>query len=346
MLIKAAATLRTEFFVTQTVAHFQERHELNQPPFAEVEVWLDDSLPMDQVVGTQGELSYGALGAEPRLFRGIVDSIELVAHLSPDPEDLQLVYRLRICSVLSLLERSVASEIFQEKTVQQIVSAVLEAHGILSAQQVWRLNGSYPTREYCVRYQESALAFVNRLLEAEGIGYSVEPMGDDQEQVVFFDRSSAAPIIDSPESLPVRDASRLQDAGEAIYGVDDATSVVSGAVALRDYDFEHPTLDLTASAVGDAHTDLEVYDYPGGYITPADGSRLAQLRLEELAAGSAVRTIETDAMHIRVGRKLVIDSDDAGSSEWFVVALENQLKAEEATDQHNHFECLARLIPL
>lgn len=346
MLIKAAAVLRTEFFVTQTVAEFRERHELNQPPFAEAEVWLDDSLPMDEVVGSQAELSYGTLGTEWRVFRGIVDSIELVAHLTPDPEDLQLVYRLRICSSLSLLERSVGSEIFQEKTVQQIVSAVLEAHGILSAQQVWRLNGSYPTREYCVRYQESALAFINRLLEAEGIAYSVEPLGDDQEQVLFFDRSSAAPVIDSPDSLPVRDASQLQDEGEAIYGVDDTTSVVSGAVALRDYDFEHPTLDLTASAKGKSHTDLEVYDYPGGYVTPADGSRLAQLRLEELAASSAVRVIETDAMHIRVGRKLVIDSDETGSSEWFVVALEQRLKAEESADQHNHFECVARLIPL
>src|SRR6185369_9397540 len=144
----------------------------------------------------------------------------------------------------------------------------------------------------------------------------------------------------------IRDASQLQDEGEAIYGIDDATSVVSGAVALRDYDFEHPTLDLTATAAGKAHTDLEVYDYPGGYITPADGSRIAQLRLEELAAGSAVRIIETDAMHIRVGRKLVIDSDDAGSSDGFVVAVEQQLKAEEDAAQHNHFECFARLIPL
>ena len=346
MQIKAEATLRTEFFVTQTLAEFRERHELNHPPFAEVEVWLEDSLPMDQVVGTRAELSYGAIGTEQRIFRGIIDSIELVAHLSPDPEDFQLAYRLRICSALALLERSVASEIFQEKTVQQIVAEVLEAGGFLSSQQVWRLNGSYPTREYCVRYQESALAFINRLLESEGIGYSVEPLGEEQEQIVLFDRSSAAPAIDSPNSLPIRDSSGLEDSGEAIYGVDDTTTVVSGAVALRDYDFEHPTLDLTAKAAGKTHTELEVYDYPGGYVTPKDGSRLAQVRLEELATGSALRIIETDAMHVRVGRKLVIDSDEAGSSDWFVVGLDQGLQGKEDEAQHNHFDCTARLIPL
>jgi len=346
MLIKAAAALRTAFFVTQTVAQFRERHELNRPPFVEAEVWLDDSLPMDEVVGTPAELVFGAQGAEPRVFRGIIESIELVASLTPDPEDLQLVYRLRIGSRLGLLERSVGSEIFQEQTVKQIVSAVLEAHGLLPSQQVWRLNGSYPTREYCVRYQESALDFVHRLLESEGIGYSVEPLGEDQEQVVFFDRSAAAPLIDSPDSLPIRDASRLEDAGEAIYGVDDTKLVVPGAVTLRDYDFEHPTLDLAVSAKGKTHTDLELYDYPGGYVTPQDGARVAQLRLEELAARSELRVIETDAMHVRVGRKLVIDSDDAGSSEWFVVALEQQLEAQEQEAQHHHFTCTARLIPL
>jgi type VI secretion system secreted protein VgrG len=346
MLIKAAAALSTEFFVTQTVAEFRERHELNQPPFAEVEVWLDDSLPMDEVVGTAAELRVGDLGAEPRIFRGVIESIELVAQLTPDPEELKLVYRLRVCSCLALLGRSVGNEIFQDKTVKQIVTEVLDAHGILSSQQTWRLNGDYPTREYCVRYQESALDFVNRLLECEGIAYSVEPLGEDQEMIVFFDRSGSASPIDSPESLPIRDASRLEDAGEAIYAVEDAALVRPGAVVLADFDFEHPTLDLTSTAKGKSYTELEVYDYPGGYVVPQDGARLAQLRLEELSADSAVRIIETDAMHVRVGRKLVIDSDDSGSSEWLVVSLSQGMEAQEGAEQHNHFSCTARLIPL
>jgi type VI secretion system secreted protein VgrG len=208
MLIKASAALRTSFFVTESVAQFREEHVLNRPPFFDVEVWIEDSLPMDEVVGTPAELSYGASGEEPRVFRGIIESIELGAQLTPDPEEFLLVYRLRVCSCLALLERSVSSEIFQEQTVKQIVSAVLEAHGILPSQQTWRLNGTYPTREYCVRYQESALDFVNRLLECEGIGYSVEPNADadDQEMFVFFDRSASAPATDAPATLPIRDA--------------------------------------------------------------------------------------------------------------------------------------------
>src|SRR6187551_1733584 len=106
MLIKAAAELRTVLFATRTVAQFRERHELNRPPFVEVEVWLDDSVAMDGVVGTPAQLDFGVIGDEPRIFRGIVESIELAATLTPDPEELQLVYRLRICSRLALLARN------------------------------------------------------------------------------------------------------------------------------------------------------------------------------------------------------------------------------------------------
>jgi type VI secretion system secreted protein VgrG len=51
-------------------------------------------------------------------------------------------------------------------------------------------------------------------------------------------------------------------------------------------------------------------------------------------------------MHVRVGRKLVIDSDESGSSEWFVVSLDQGMEAEESTARHNQFSCTARLIPL
>ncbi|HEY2407244.1 MAG TPA: type VI secretion system tip protein TssI/VgrG [Polyangiaceae bacterium] len=347
MLEKAAAVLRTSAFVSEAIAEFREQHQLNCPPSVEVEVWLEDSLAMDKVVGAPAELSYGAPSGDLRSFRGVIEAIELSATLAPEPEQLFLVYRLRIVSALALLERSVGSEIFQNQTVKEVVSAVLEAHGFTPTQQTWQLSGTYPPREYCVRYQESALAFVNRLLESEGIAYCVEPHpdADDQEMIVLFDRSAAAPACDGPPSLPIRDASRLEDDGEAVYGFEDCSAVRPGSAVLRDFDFEHPTLDLTATASGDAYTDLEVYDYPGGYVDPKDGARLAQVRLEEFSADSAVRVIETDSMHLRVGRKLVIESE-SGKSEWFVIAIDQGMDPKEEEEQYNHFDCTARLIPL
>ena len=57
---------------------------------------------------------------------------------------------------LALLERSFGTEIFQKNKVDEIVTAVLEAHGIPSSKQKWQFTASYPKREHCVRYMESA----------------------------------------------------------------------------------------------------------------------------------------------------------------------------------------------
>ena len=103
MLEKLEAVLRTTLFVSNDVAEFEELHELGKPPHADVEVWLDESVAMDELVGTPAELSLGRTGEEPRLFRGVVESIELAAAIADEPLDLKLVYRLRIVSALGLL---------------------------------------------------------------------------------------------------------------------------------------------------------------------------------------------------------------------------------------------------
>jgi type VI secretion system secreted protein VgrG len=189
---------------------------------------------------------------------------------------------------------------------------------------------------------------VHRLLESEGIGYVVEADPDkaDQERFVFLDQSSSSPAIDAPDVLPVRDASQLEDAGEAIYGFEEGWRVRSGAVVLRDYDFQRPAIDLTATAKASAFTDLEIYDYPGGYVEPDEGKRLARTRLEELGADGYERTIVTDAVHVRAGRKLTIEATDGSASEWFVVATSHRFESGSERERDQQLRVEARLIPI
>ena len=46
--------------------------------------------------------------------------------------------------------------------VKEVVAKVLEEHGIEAAATDWRLRTTYPKREFCVQYQETALAFICR----------------------------------------------------------------------------------------------------------------------------------------------------------------------------------------
>jgi len=108
-----------------------------------------------------------------------------------------------VSSCLALLERQVDCRIFQDKDVKEIVSGVLKGFGIADAQQSWRLSAKYPKREYCVQYNESALAFVSRLLEEEGI-FFFSDKGDSGELLVFEDDSTHADPIDGEKKVRYR----------------------------------------------------------------------------------------------------------------------------------------------
>jgi len=111
-----------------------------------------------------------------------------MVHAPENDATEHLVYRLEVSSALGLLEQQVDCRIFQDKDVKEIVSGVLRELGIADNQQSWRLAITYPKREYCVQYNESALAFVSRLLEEEGI-FFFSDKGDAGELLVFEDEN-------------------------------------------------------------------------------------------------------------------------------------------------------------
>ncbi len=63
---------------------------------------------------------------------------------------------------------------------------------------------------------------------------------------------------------------------------------------------------MTAEAEADVDTDLEVYDYPGGYVEPSEGKRLAQVRLEAEQAERATLDIEAACTRLVAGAKIEI----------------------------------------
>ena len=70
---------------------------------------------------------------------------------------------------LWFLSRTSDCRIFQEKSIPDIVKEVLQMHGVTAIDD--RLMGTYEPRDYVVQYRESALDFVQRLMEQEGIFY-------------------------------------------------------------------------------------------------------------------------------------------------------------------------------
>ncbi|WP_437282028.1 type VI secretion system tip protein TssI/VgrG [Sorangium sp. So ce375] len=303
------------------VLRFESMHEAGRPLVLDVEVYLHAYQELDAMIGKPAALAFGAPGEAPRVIAGTVEAATSIGSTEAGVEGLLGVrYAVRVVSSLALLARSVDSRIFQEMSAKEIVAQVLEDHGITRI--AWRLSGDCPKREYCVQYQESALAFISRLMEHEGI-YSFVEVDSEGELLVFDDDSTAAGPIPGDPALPFRRRTGLiaADERDAIYAIRELERVRSGKFVLRDFDFKRPKLDLTVSAASGENDALERYDYPGGYFEPSEGERLAQIRLEEEQVER--RTIEIDAVcpRLAVGQKLKITDSGELDGEYFLFAV-------------------------
>ncbi|KYF80115.1 hypothetical protein BE18_06310, partial [Sorangium cellulosum] len=329
------------------VLRFESIHEAGRPLVVDVEVILHVFQELDAMIGKPAALSFGAPGEAPRVLAGTVEAATSIGTTELGMEAIGARYVVRVVSSLALLARSVDSRIFQDMSAKEIVAQVLEEHGV--ARVEWRLSGDCPKREYCVQYQESALAFISRLMEHEGI-YSFVEVDADGELLVFDDDSAIAAPIPGDPALPFRRRTGLSAADErdAIYAIRELERVRSGKFVLRDFDFERPQLDLTASAASSEHAELERYDYPGGYFEPCEGQRLAQIRLEEEQVER--RTIEIEAVcpRLAVGHTLTITDAGELDGEYFLFAVTHTFVHDDGEEREggaSRSRARARLVP-
>ena len=168
----ATRTLHTAFqagdVTAAAVLAFREEHRLGRPAEATVTVELGAEADPEELVGCSAILAFASGTGPEHTFAGVIEAVTIIGSPAAGGGGAHRA-RFHVVSQMALLARSVGSEIHQELDVKEIASKVLEKHGIPTSMQDWRLTGTYPKREYSVQYNESALAFVSRLLEEEGI---------------------------------------------------------------------------------------------------------------------------------------------------------------------------------
>ncbi|WP_260232680.1 MULTISPECIES: type VI secretion system Vgr family protein [unclassified Enterobacter] len=147
----------------------------------------------------------------------------------------QSTYQIIVEPFLALLGRQFRSHrFFVNKSVPEVVTQVLSEHGLKGWEYEFRLKKVYPKREQINQYQESDLAFVQRLLAETGIFYYFTLQQDTQTEVIHFGDSQAALIFG--KTLALNSPSGLNDnASDAIWGLTVASNVVESSVTTKDY---------------------------------------------------------------------------------------------------------------
>ena len=161
----------------------------------------------------------------------------------PNASGKNYLYEVEIRPHLWLCQRQVRSMVFQKQSVQDIVSLVLDRHGL--AYQ-WLLKEIPRVREYVIQYGESDYRFISRLLEEEGICFYF-----DQEagKAIFSNDMDAHPDCKpSPEATYVEEISPRFQFGKQEYIKDFSyqEEIGTGAFATHHYNYETSQVDIGA----------------------------------------------------------------------------------------------------
>jgi type VI secretion system secreted protein VgrG len=238
------------------------------------------AINFSQIVGQRVTITLRGPGeSEPRYINGFVSRF---AQAGGDARFSY--YHAQVVPWLWFLTRIADCRIFQQMTIPDIIIKVFQSRGFSDFSN--RLQGNFPTREYCVQYRETDFNFVSRLMEEYGIHYFFEH--DSRKHTLVLANSSSA------HSMCRQSVVRwYESAGEG--GLPEDEDVItswrieqelrSGKYALNDYNFETPgtsllsTTESTTTVAGSGQ--YELYDYPGRYETNSQGSELSSYRIEE-----------------------------------------------------------------
>lgn len=188
----------------------------------------------------------------------------------------QATYQIIIEPFLSLLRKQFRTHrFFVNKSVPEVVTEVLQEHGLKGWEYEFTLKADYPKREQINQYQENDLAFIERLLAEVGIFYFFTLQPDTQTEVVHFaDKQSAWQF---GKSLPLNSPSGMSDnAADSVWGINVWHNVVESAVTASDYNHREAQKVLTSAPAdmtrgdGEGNTYGDVYHYRPRHLDSGD----------------------------------------------------------------------------
>ncbi|MGC1298240.1 MAG: type VI secretion system tip protein VgrG, partial [Alloacidobacterium sp.] len=162
-ILNFTSTLGTDVLLPEFLAGVEGISELF---FYQVELVADVNTTIDpkKIIGSK--VTVGILADDSgtqRYINGIVASFE-----SCGGDEEYNNYKAHIVPNIWLLTINENTRVFQDKTVTDVIKAVLSPYNISPSIQT---SGTYTPMEYCTQYRETDFAFISRLMEQHGILY-------------------------------------------------------------------------------------------------------------------------------------------------------------------------------
>jgi type VI secretion system secreted protein VgrG len=238
----------------------------------------EKSLDFSAIVGKSATVTMKLGDGTKRYINGIVGRFVQAG------SDAKLTtYYAELHPWLWLTTMSADCRIWQNKSVKDIVTGLFTELGFTDYKD--STTGTYDPLEYCVQYNETAFAFVSRLLESAGIFYFFTHE-DGKHTLVLGDDSSAFADCAGAATVQYGGYGNWKQQN-LVSGCTIEEMVIPGKYAVDDFGFETPSTDLmgsTDSTVATNGSKRRLFEYPGGFTKKDASEGVSKLRLEEREA--------------------------------------------------------------
>ncbi|CAM3518685.1 type IV secretion protein Rhs [Pseudomonas floridensis] len=266
-------------------------------------------------------------------------------------------YSAYIGSWLSLLEQRYDSQIYQDLTVEQVVSKVFSRYDGI-AKYEFRVNRTLKPHSYITQYRESDSHFVKRLLEHEGLFFYFEHTADSHTLIVMDDSTVLTPLPEQPQ-IRFHTASVTENSDSVTHWTS-AREFQPAKISVQTFDYRQPNnrIPVTMNSLnqqGDAPS-YELYDYMGQYThgSPADGEILVRNRIEALELKGKTFLGSSNCRALRPGYTFELTQHyehDAGTAEdrqFLIMTVEHRGSNNYTTGSQagyaNKFYCVRKKI--
>ena len=243
-----------------------------------------------------------------RAFHGIVRRMDAVGL----EQRSRWLYRLEVVPRLWFLSQTVDCRIFQQKTTVQILQELFSEHKVEPVE--FRIFGSSPVRPYTTQYNETDLAFAQRIMQETGYFYFFEH-SHSQHTLVVTDRNQAF----KPMQRPLHRVIQLGNNVDIFDAWQESLATAYGRVQTQDYDPEKPKRPVSGEQATRLRTagaaDRQVYRWPAMTLDNAVAADRARFQIEAAEAAASLRAGHGYDPHLCPGARFTLDTDPCTGAE-------------------------------
>ncbi len=258
---------------------------------------FDADIDLDAIVDTEACLTIHDKYDQPRHFHGVIAEAE-----AGDTGFSRSFYSVTLKPALHRLNYISDSRIFQDQSVQDIVSTILQDNNIPDVE--WRVGEGHQPREFCVQYNETSYDFIRRMLAEEGLFFWFEHSASNHKMIIS-DAPWSMPILEHAATIPYNVMTGGQSRTSYISAFKQSQRVRATDLHQKDYSFKRPAYGQDQNhgqheSAGEK-AQYALYDFPGRYKDEGAGKPFTKYKMEAARVASNNGSGKTQNIHLCSG---------------------------------------------